>query len=368
MALQQVGREDTQERRDLVNEVKTWRDKVANAEVALRDVRAAPADEYEAIAALTHAAKRASDRWTNNIFALTQHVSRAYGMDRREFRTAMGIPDDLDEVAPEQVAGIPEQPLSTLHAYLARHPELAEDALVKSPAGARRRPGTATAAAAAATTTGGSRLGGRTMAAAGGRAAATSPTAAAAAAAIPAVPAVRQPNGAKNPVAKATKATTRVSATKSASNGTKAAGAKAGKATQARGKGKAAAKATKAVTKPKATRGKKIQDESESESESDSDVTTESENEDSGTLDQSDDSASDVQVDFDAIPTRSGRRRNIRRTQSAHVAEIDLEEPEDASNASQGPQPSGGRVSSTGPQDDVTQEELDIIAQLEGAS
>lgn len=47
---------------------------------------------------MTRVAKAGADRWTDNIFTLQSYCANTFNIDRSDFATQFGIPEDLDYV------------------------------------------------------------------------------------------------------------------------------------------------------------------------------------------------------------------------------------------------------------------------------
>ena len=55
-------------------------------------------EAYAALKAKIVGAKKAADRWTDNVFTLKGHLVNKFGKEPREVDTLMGLKDDFDYV------------------------------------------------------------------------------------------------------------------------------------------------------------------------------------------------------------------------------------------------------------------------------
>jgi len=92
----QVGREDTDERRTLLERRKKLKASIARQEETLAGIQRNDPERAEAIRQATTTAVTQANLWTDNLYAIQKHLVDKLGMDRRETDKLLGFTEDFD--------------------------------------------------------------------------------------------------------------------------------------------------------------------------------------------------------------------------------------------------------------------------------
>lgn len=95
---EKVGKEITDERRALLNKLKTLDEEKSHLESELKKYEDSNPVEYERIKKSIEAAKEAGNRWTENIFSVKSWCKKKFFLEDSVIDKQFGIPEDLDYI------------------------------------------------------------------------------------------------------------------------------------------------------------------------------------------------------------------------------------------------------------------------------
>ena len=93
---EKVGREDTEERRQLLTTIAEKQNKLDEMRKELQKHAEFDPDLYDSLAESTKVAQNAVTRWTDNIFQLESWIRNKFNMERKDFYQRFQIPEDID--------------------------------------------------------------------------------------------------------------------------------------------------------------------------------------------------------------------------------------------------------------------------------
>lgn len=91
-----VGRQDSEERHALLQELKQLREQRASLKADLDKYRECDPDVVEDMRKETVVAKEAVSRWTDNVFAIKSWAKKKFAFEDSRIDKAFGIPEDFD--------------------------------------------------------------------------------------------------------------------------------------------------------------------------------------------------------------------------------------------------------------------------------
>ncbi|CAN8070400.1 unnamed protein product [Agarophyton chilense] len=93
-----VGREDTEERRNVLAELETLEHRRQDFDRRLEHFAEFDPEEMERLKERTKVARECTNRWVDNIFNCQSWAVKKYFMDKRDFNKQFGIPEELDYI------------------------------------------------------------------------------------------------------------------------------------------------------------------------------------------------------------------------------------------------------------------------------
>lgn len=90
------GREDTQERRHLLEQISQLEKRKKELDVQLNRFAEFDPEEMERLKEHTRIARESTNRWVDNIFNCQSWAVNKFYMDKRDFSKQFGIPEELD--------------------------------------------------------------------------------------------------------------------------------------------------------------------------------------------------------------------------------------------------------------------------------
>lgn len=92
----EVGREETDERNETLGRIEELTKSICVIDNELERFAEFDPEEMEKVKENTKAAKEAANRWIDNIFNLQSWANKTFMMEKKDFSTQFGIPEDLD--------------------------------------------------------------------------------------------------------------------------------------------------------------------------------------------------------------------------------------------------------------------------------
>ncbi|KAM9330447.1 meiotic nuclear division protein 1 homolog [Gastrophryne carolinensis] len=93
-----VGRQDTEERSALTQELSLLRQQRDQLKVELEKYKECDPDVIEEIRQANKVAKDAANRWTDNIFSVKSWAKKKFGFEESRIDKTFGIPEDFDYI------------------------------------------------------------------------------------------------------------------------------------------------------------------------------------------------------------------------------------------------------------------------------
>lgn len=91
-----IGREESEERTRLLEEIACKENKIIEIDVELSRFAEFDPEEMMKLEANVSKAREAANRWVDNIFNCQSWAARTFNMEKKDFDTQFGIPTELD--------------------------------------------------------------------------------------------------------------------------------------------------------------------------------------------------------------------------------------------------------------------------------